>query len=435
MAYFDRNFHTLEEVCVDNDTYGDRTVIKVSCVNRHGLLVDIVQALIDLDLIISKSYMSSDGDWIMDAFEVTDALGNKLIEPTQIRYIEESLSFAEGRGGPTRRPPEEVKTCLDNLAGAGHLASDHIMLEMTVGVDHSGISEVLATLLLDYHLEVDFCVAWMHNGLTGCILCIVDLELHISSNAARLAELEKQLRRVVGAHYCRGSSEKWRLRISRPSLVDGAHAERRLHQMMREENDWEGMGMAGGDLQSAVVVTAEEMEVSVNNVKKKDNYMVKVTVRSRDRPKLLFDVAFTLLDLNYDVVHASVSTEESIALQEYYIKKQDGRSRVTEMERERLIVCLVAAAERRPGPWGMRVKVRVVEYRDSLLWNITRVFRENGMLVVGAKWAKRGAFAGGLFYLKGGSSTGDVAHGLMQALRSEISGCNFEMKDGGGAGW
>lgn len=34
--------------------------------NKHGILLEMVQALTDLDLIISKSYISSDGGWLMD---------------------------------------------------------------------------------------------------------------------------------------------------------------------------------------------------------------------------------------------------------------------------------------------------------------------------------------------------------------------------------
>jgi hypothetical protein len=35
-------------------------------VNRDGVLLEMVQLLTDLDLVISKSYISSDGGWLMD---------------------------------------------------------------------------------------------------------------------------------------------------------------------------------------------------------------------------------------------------------------------------------------------------------------------------------------------------------------------------------
>jgi hypothetical protein len=39
---------------------------QVDSVNRDGVLLEMVQLLTDLDLVISKSYISSDGGWLMD---------------------------------------------------------------------------------------------------------------------------------------------------------------------------------------------------------------------------------------------------------------------------------------------------------------------------------------------------------------------------------
>lgn len=39
---------------------------QVDSANRKGILLEMVQVLTDLDLIISKSYISSDGGWCMD---------------------------------------------------------------------------------------------------------------------------------------------------------------------------------------------------------------------------------------------------------------------------------------------------------------------------------------------------------------------------------
>jgi len=42
------------------------TYIQVDSANKYGILLEMVQVLTDLDLIISKSYISSDGGWFMD---------------------------------------------------------------------------------------------------------------------------------------------------------------------------------------------------------------------------------------------------------------------------------------------------------------------------------------------------------------------------------
>lgn len=34
--------------------------------NRHGTLLEVIQAVTDLNLMITKAYMSSDGGWFMD---------------------------------------------------------------------------------------------------------------------------------------------------------------------------------------------------------------------------------------------------------------------------------------------------------------------------------------------------------------------------------
>lgn len=39
---------------------------KVDSANKHGILLDVVQVLTDLNLIIVKAYISSDGGWFMD---------------------------------------------------------------------------------------------------------------------------------------------------------------------------------------------------------------------------------------------------------------------------------------------------------------------------------------------------------------------------------
>lgn len=53
-------------VVVDNETREDCSLVKVDSVNRDGVLLEMVQLLTDLDLVIYKSYISSDGGWLMD---------------------------------------------------------------------------------------------------------------------------------------------------------------------------------------------------------------------------------------------------------------------------------------------------------------------------------------------------------------------------------
>lgn len=53
-------------VKIDNEISADYTVVKVDSMNKPGILLEVVQVLSDLDLTISKAYISSDGGWFMD---------------------------------------------------------------------------------------------------------------------------------------------------------------------------------------------------------------------------------------------------------------------------------------------------------------------------------------------------------------------------------
>lgn len=41
-------------------------LVQVDSVNKQGLLLEVVQVLTDMNLNISKSYISSDAGWFMD---------------------------------------------------------------------------------------------------------------------------------------------------------------------------------------------------------------------------------------------------------------------------------------------------------------------------------------------------------------------------------
>ena len=75
-----------------------------------------------------------------------------------------------------------------------------------------------------------------------------------------------------------------------------------------EEEDEEGMKRRRRKKKEEVAT-----EVSIESCKEK-GYSV-VSVRSRDRPKLLFDTVCTLTDMEYVVFHAAISSHGSLAFQ------------------------------------------------------------------------------------------------------------------------
>ncbi|KAA3485041.1 ACT domain-containing protein ACR3-like isoform X2 [Gossypium australe] len=102
--------YATELVSVDNTSCSDCTLIKVDSVNKPGILLEVVQILSDLDFIITKAYVSSDGGWFMDdqlrisinvygysMFHVTDQQGKKITDGKTIDYIERVCAFFSSR--------------------------------------------------------------------------------------------------------------------------------------------------------------------------------------------------------------------------------------------------------------------------------------------------------------------------------------------------
>lgn len=44
---------------------------QVDSANKHGILLEVVQVLTDLNFIVKKAYISSDGGWFMDGKQET----------------------------------------------------------------------------------------------------------------------------------------------------------------------------------------------------------------------------------------------------------------------------------------------------------------------------------------------------------------------------
>lgn len=51
---------------------------QVDSVNKHGILLDVVQVISDMNLVIRKAYISSDGVWFMDG-KLLFSMPSKLI--------------------------------------------------------------------------------------------------------------------------------------------------------------------------------------------------------------------------------------------------------------------------------------------------------------------------------------------------------------------
>ncbi|KAK9707136.1 hypothetical protein RND81_07G174800 [Saponaria officinalis] len=357
-------------VVIDNESCKNATVIQVDSANRHGILLEVVQILTDLNLVITKAYISSDGGWFMDVFNVTDQDGNKITNEEILEYIHKSL-------GPD-------SSCFRKSVGVIS-STDYTSIEL-IGRDRPGLLSELSAVLSHLKCNVVNAEVWTHNTRAAAVMHITDQATgYAVTDPERLARIKELLCNVVGS--CRSREAKTEV------THVTTHAERRLHQMLFDDRDYERVVEEEDDDERV------RPEVSVVNWFDKD-YSV-VTVRCKDRPKLLFDTVCTLTDMQYVVFHGSVDAEGPQAYQEYYVRHIDGSPVKSEAERERVIQCLEAAIERRVSE-GLKLELCTTD-RPGLLSDVTRMFRENSLTVAQAEVTTRGGKAVNTFYVRDAS--------------------------------
>ncbi|KAJ0110435.1 hypothetical protein Patl1_01263 [Pistacia atlantica] len=323
-------------VMIDNDACERATVIQVDGVNRHGHLLEVVQVLKDLNLLITKAYVSSDGGYLMDVFYVTDTDGKKIRDKGTVNYLQSTL--------------ETNASFLNSMrSSVGVIPSkQHTSIELT-GADRPGLLSEVSAVLTDLGCNVVNAVIWAHNARAAAVLHVTDQSSGCAiEDPERLSKIKELLCNVL-----RGSTD---FRTPRMSISSNGvmYRERRLHQMLFADRDFERP--------ESPKYESSRPHVTVMDCSDRD--YTAVTIRSRDRPKLMFDI-------------------------EYYIKHVDGFPVSSEAERQRVIVCLEAAIERRASE-GLELEV-CTDDRFGLLSDITRILRENGLNIRRAEiWTKGG---------------------------------------------
>lgn len=160
-------------------------------------------------------------------------------------------------------------------------------LELT-GTDRLGILSEVFAVLADLHCNVVEAKVWTHNGRIASLIYVKDCDSGSSiEDSQKINRIEGRLRNVL-----KGDND---IRSARTCVsMNGTHTERRLHQMMFADRDYERKP------------SAESPLVTVQNSVER-GYSV-VNIQSKDRTKLLFDVVCTLTDMQYVVFHATANT-------------------------------------------------------------------------------------------------------------------------------
>ncbi|KAK7320920.1 hypothetical protein VNO77_30865 [Canavalia gladiata] len=401
--YFDPEYENFSNrinpprVSVDNDSCHDCTLIKFDSINKPGILLEVVQTLTDLDFIITKAYIASDGGWFMDVFHVTDQQGKKITDKKTIDFIEKAL-------GPKGQSTEGVKNWPGKRVGV-HSIGDHTAIEL-IGRDRPGLLSEISAVLASLQFNVIAAEVWTHNRRIACVLYVNDATNQATDDSKKLSIMEERLN-----HILRGCEDDEK--VARTSFSMGfTHMDRRLHQMLFADRDYESAGVTTTDVDCA---SSFRPKIRIERCQEK-GYSV-VSVRCKDRAKLMFDIVCTLTDMQYVVFHATISSEGPYASQEYFIRHMDGCTLDTEGEKERVIKCIEAAIERRVSE-GVSLELCAKD-RVGLLSEVTRILRENGLTVRRAGVSTVGEKGLNVFYVRDASGN-PVDMKIIEALHKEI---------------
>ncbi|GFZ06948.1 ACT domain repeat 8 [Actinidia rufa] len=373
---------TTPRVMIDNAGCANATRVMIDSARKHGILLEAVQVLTDLNLSIKKAYISCDGRWFMDVFHVTDLNGNKLTDESVINYIEQSLGTFHF----------ESSKCFDGLTA----------LELT-GTDRPGLLSEVFAVLADLQCNVVESKVWTHNGRIASLIYVKDCDSGSPiEDSQKIDRIEGRLRNVL-----KGDND---IRSPKTSVSMAAtHTERRLHQMMFADRDYERKPIIrpSGDSPLVAVQNCLERGYSV------------VNIQSKDRTKLLFDVVCTLTDMEYVVFPCHRQHHRGPS-------KFDGTPISSEAEKQRVILCLQAAIERRASE-GVRLELDTAD-RRGLLADVTRAFRENGLNVTRAEISTRDDAALNVFYVTDASGNKAVDPKMIESVRERIGMNSLKVK-------
>ncbi|XP_071693663.1 ACT domain-containing protein ACR8-like [Rutidosis leptorrhynchoides] len=295
----------------------------------------------------------------VQVFHVTNLDGNKLTDDNIINCIEQSAIHSR------RSKSTDGMTAL----------------ELT-GTDRVGLLSEVFTVLSDLNCNVVESKVWTHNGRIAALIHLKDCDSgNPIEDSQQIDKIEGRLRNVLkGDNDIRSAKTSVSLTIT--------HTERRHHQIMFADRDYD---------RTPIIKTSGQCTplLSIQNCLEKEYSVVNIQVK--DRPKLLFDVVCTLTDMQYVVFHTTINTTEDGAYLEFFIRHIDGTPISPEAEKQRVIMCLRAAIERRASE-GVRLELFEPD-KPGLLADVTRTFRENAINVTQAEISTTEGMALNIFYV------------------------------------
>ncbi|KAK1285996.1 hypothetical protein QJS10_CPB20g00530 [Acorus calamus] len=203
-------------------------------------------------------------------------------------------------------------------------SKEHTFIELT-GTDRPGLLSEVCAVLTDLKCNIVNAEFRTHNTRAAAVVCITDKATGcVIDDLHRLSTIKEIICKVLGVNSDLTSAKMM-------TSMGVTHTERRLHQMLHADRDYDHVGNS-----------------------------------KTPRPQ-------------YEVFHGVVHNSGIEAYQEYYIRHVGGCWKMSEAERQCVTQCLEAAIERRASE-GLELELRTKD-REGLLLDITRTFRENGVCI------------------------------------------------------
>lgn len=183
-------------------------------------------------------------------------------------------------------------------------SEEHTWIELS-GTDRPGLLSEVCAVLADLHCNVVNAEIWTHNARAAAVVHVTDDSTGCAiKDPRRLSTIKELLCNVLKGNNDRKEAK---MTLSPPGVTN---RDRRLHQIMFADRDYERVERVDP---ARIEDKGSRPRVAVFNCIQKDYTMI--TMRAKDRPKLLFDIICTLTDMEYVVFHGMVTTGRTEAYQ------------------------------------------------------------------------------------------------------------------------
>jgi hypothetical protein len=226
----------------------------------------------------------------------------------------------------------DLLRCPGRSVGVKSIA-EHTVIELT-GKDRPGLLSEVSAVLTETGCNVNAAEVWTHNLRAAFVLYVTDEEtpgpIANEKNLERIKELLFKVMKGGSNDEKRGGERGAKSDIA----TEVTHTERRLHQMMFADRDYEALELPPAprcSTSGSSTVEKDDKPVIAIQSRNERGYSV-INVACKDRPKLLFDIVCTLTDMQYVVFHATINSKGTDAVQvQFHLLLQSGRLQVSQL--------------------------------------------------------------------------------------------------------